>query len=81
MLSRSRLFLNRFVAAQRRVAGLEYLFSYGFDADELIRRLREHRLVQVLHTCRPATAPGRWDASRSLLSRRLIQSFEQRPTE
>lgn len=52
-------FVDRFGRAARAgFAGVEYMFPYGYDADELARLLHEHRLLQVLHNL-PA---GDWDA-------------------
>lgn len=43
-------FLDRFAAAaEAGFAGVEYLFPYEFDADDLARRLKATGLVQVLH--------------------------------
>ncbi|WP_282606395.1 2-oxo-tetronate isomerase [Pelagibius sp. Alg239-R121] len=50
-------FLDRFAAAAAAgFQGVEYLFPYDFDKDELANRLSEHRLTQVLHNL-PA---GNW---------------------
>ncbi|MFQ5764598.1 MAG: 2-oxo-tetronate isomerase [Rhodospirillales bacterium] len=52
-------FLERFAAAAGAgFAGVEYLFPYGYPADELAGRLKENNLEQVLHNL-PA---GDWDA-------------------
>ena len=52
-------FLERFgAAAKAGFQGVEYLFPYAYPKDELADRLREHRLVQVLHNL-PA---GNWEA-------------------
>src|SRR6476661_4492699 len=52
-------FLDRFDAAARAgFSGVEYLFPYEYDKRELIGRLRQHRLTQVLHNL-PA---GNWAA-------------------
>ena len=50
-------FLERFeAAANAGFRGVEFLFPYGYDAQVLGSRLREHGLVQVLHNL-PA---GNW---------------------
>lgn len=52
-------FLDRFAAAaEAGFRGVEYLFPYAFDKDELIEQLQSNRLTQVLHNL-PA---GDWDA-------------------
>ena len=52
-------FLDRFqAAAQAGFQGVEYLFPYACDKQELARRLQDNGLVQVLHNL-PA---GDWDA-------------------
>ena len=52
-------FLDRFAAAGAAgFTGVEYLFPYAFEADELAARLKDNGLVQVLHNL-PA---GDWDA-------------------
>jgi len=52
-------FDERFARAARAgFRGVEYMFPYAFDAQELSRLLREYRLQQVLHNL-PA---GDWDA-------------------
>lgn len=52
-------FLDRFAAASAAgFKGVEYLFPYAFEADELATRLRDNGLTQVLHNL-PA---GDWDA-------------------
>ncbi len=52
-------FLDRFAAASAAgFKGVEYLFPYAFEADELAARLRDNGLTQVLHNL-PA---GDWDA-------------------
>jgi hydroxypyruvate isomerase len=52
-------FLDRFeAAASAGFRGVEFLFPYAYDAQELKARLRDHRLVQVLHNL-PA---GNWTA-------------------
>ena len=52
-------FLERFeAAASAGFSGVEYLFPYDFDRDELAALLRRHALVQVLHNL-PA---GDWAA-------------------
>jgi len=43
-------FLDRFkAAADAGFKGVEYLFPYAFDKNELARRLNDHGLTQVLH--------------------------------
>ncbi len=52
-------FMDRFsAAAEARFKGVEYLFPYEYDKDDLRAALDEHGLVQVLHNL-PA---GDWDA-------------------
>ncbi len=52
-------FLGRFAAAAKDgFRGVEFLFPYGFSADEIKARLDEHGLTQVLFNC----PPGNWDA-------------------
>ncbi len=52
-------FLDRFgEAAKAGFKGVEYLFPYDFDKDELAGKLEEHNLTQVLHNL-PA---GDWGA-------------------
>lgn len=52
-------FLDRFAAASAAgFKGVEYLFPYAFEADELATRLRDNGLTQLLHNL-PA---GDWDA-------------------
>ena len=52
-------FLDRFAAASASgFKGVEYLFPYAFEADELAARLTDNGLVQVLHNL----PPGDWDA-------------------
>ena len=52
-------FLDRFAAAGRAgFAGVEYLFPYEHEPNEIRRRLDEHGLTQVLHNL-PA---GNWSA-------------------
>ena len=52
-------FLDRFAAASAAgFKGVEYLFPYAFNADELASRLKDNGLTQVLHNL-PA---GDWDA-------------------
>ena len=51
-------FTDRFSAASKAgFKGVEYLFPYEYDKEELINRLGENELVQVLHNL-PA---GNWD--------------------
>ena len=43
-------FLDRFdAAAKAGFKGVEYLFPYEFDKDELVERLKKNKLKQVLH--------------------------------
>src|SRR4051812_34045874 len=50
-------FLDRFAAAAAQgFRGVEFLFPYGNDPQELAQRLRDHQLIQVLHNL-PA---GNW---------------------
>ncbi|MFF7872578.1 2-oxo-tetronate isomerase [Streptomyces qaidamensis] len=52
-------FLDRFAAASADgFQGVEYLFPYRYDADELRRRLDDHGLVQVLFNA----PPGAWES-------------------
>ena len=52
-------FLDRFQAAAKAgFKGVEYLFPYAYDKQELAQRLQDNGLVQVLHNL-PA---GDWDA-------------------
>jgi len=52
-------FLERFAAAARDgFKAVEYLFPYGHRATDLARRLKEHKLEQVLFNA----PPGNWDA-------------------
>ena len=52
-------FLERFqAAAAAGFKGVEFLFPYGFDKNELAERLASHGLVQVLHNL-PA---GNWES-------------------
>jgi hydroxypyruvate isomerase len=52
-------FLDRFAAAaEAGFKGVEYLFPYAYDAQDLASRLKDNGLVQVLHNL-PA---GDWDA-------------------
>ena len=52
-------FLDRFeAAAQAGFKGVEYLFPYDFNRDELVERLQRNKLTQVLHNL-PA---GDWAA-------------------
>lgn len=53
-------FLDRFeAAASAGFQGVEYLFPYGFEKEELVEQLRKHELTQVLYNL-PA---GNWGAS------------------
>ena len=57
MLFGESAFLDRFAAAANQgFRGVEFLFPYANDAQDLAERLREHGLVQVLHNL-PA---GNW---------------------
>lgn len=59
MLFQEQNFLDRFGAAARAgFTGVEYLFPYPFDKQELADKLAENGLVQVLHNL-PC---GNWDA-------------------
>ncbi len=50
MLYNEHGFMDRFAAAAKDgFEGVEYLFPYDFPKDELAARLKQHRLVQVLH--------------------------------
>ena len=52
-------FLDRFEAAARAgFRGVEYLFPYAYDKEQLVEGLQAHDLVQVLHNL----PPGNWDA-------------------
>lgn len=52
-------FLERFgAAAADGFKGVEYLFPYEFEAEQLAAQLQAHRLEQVLFNC----PPGDWDA-------------------
>ncbi len=52
-------FLDRFEAAARAgFRGVEYLFPYAYDKEQLVERLQTHNLVQVLHNL----PPGNWKA-------------------
>jgi len=43
-------FIDRFAAAAHAgFSGVEYLFPYDYDKDQLAAQLRKHRLTQVLH--------------------------------
>ncbi|MCX5589884.1 hydroxypyruvate isomerase [Alcaligenes endophyticus] len=59
MLFNEHDFLDRFqAAADAGFKGVEYLFPYAYDKQELADRLQQHSLTQVLHNL-PA---GNWDA-------------------
>jgi hydroxypyruvate isomerase len=59
MLFTEHAFLDRFAAAaEAGFTGVEYLFPYAWPHQELVARLRDHGLQQVLHNL-PA---GDWDA-------------------
>jgi len=59
MLYNEHPFLDRFAAAARDgFRGVEYLFPYAFDANELARRLADQGLQQVLFNA----PPGDWEA-------------------
>ena len=52
-------FLDRFEAAAKAgFTGVEYLFPYDFDKNQLAERLRQYGLTQVLHNF----PPGDWEA-------------------
>ncbi len=52
-------FLDRFqAAAEAGFRGVEFLFPYAYDKDEIAARLDRHGLVQVLHNL----PPGDWEA-------------------
>lgn len=52
-------FFDRFEAAARAgFRGVEYLFPYAYEKEQLVERLQAHNLVQVLHNL----PPGNWDA-------------------
>jgi len=52
-------FAQRFAAAAREgFKGVEYLFPYEHDKDELKQHLAQHKLTQVLHNL----PPGNWQA-------------------
>jgi hydroxypyruvate isomerase len=52
-------FLDRFEAAARAgFRGVEYLFPYAYDKEQLVEGLQAHDLVQVLHNL----PPGNWEA-------------------
>ncbi|MFQ5994554.1 MAG: hydroxypyruvate isomerase [Acidiferrobacterales bacterium] len=52
-------FLDRFEAAAKvGFKGVEYLFPYSYDKEQLAERLQQHGLTQVLHNL----PPGNWDA-------------------
>jgi len=58
MLFTEHAFLDRFAAAaEAGFTGVEYLFPYAWSQQELVARLRDHGLQQVLHNL-PA---GDWD--------------------
>jgi hydroxypyruvate isomerase len=51
-------FLDRFEsAAKAGFSGVEYLFPYAYEKEQLVEKLRKNRLVQVLHNL-PA---GNWE--------------------
>jgi hydroxypyruvate isomerase len=51
-------FIDRFAAAARDgFRGVEYLFPYAFDAQEIAQQLKAHGLEQVLFNA----PPGHWD--------------------
>ena len=59
MLYNEHSFLDRFAAAAADgFEGVEYLFPYAFDAQQLAQKLRDHGLKQVLFNA----PPGNWDA-------------------
>jgi hydroxypyruvate isomerase len=52
-------FLDRFeAAAQAGFRGVEYLFPYAYEKEQLVEGLQAHDLVQVLHNL----PPGNWEA-------------------
>ncbi len=52
-------FLARFEAAARAgFKGVEYLFPYAYQKEQLLEHLQTHDLVQVLHNL----PPGNWEA-------------------
>lgn len=52
-------FLDRFAAAAKAgFTGVEYLFPYDYAVDDLIQRLGDNNLIQVLHNM----PPGDWRA-------------------
>ena len=58
MLYQELPFLDRFgAAAKDGFRGVEYLFPYAFEAREILARLDEHGLQQVLFNA----PPGNWD--------------------
>lgn len=57
LLYNEHAFLDRFAAAAKAgFTGVEYLFPYDFDKNQLAEQLQKHRLIQVLHNL-PA---GNW---------------------
>ena len=57
MLYNEHAFMDRFAAAAKAgFTGVEYLFPYDFDKDQLAGQLHQHKLTQVLHNL-PA---GNW---------------------
>lgn len=59
LLYNEHAFLDRFAAAALDgFQGVEYLFPYGFAAKDLVQRLADHGLQQVLFNA----PPGDWDA-------------------
>jgi hydroxypyruvate isomerase len=69
-------FLDRFAAAaEAGFTGVEYLFPYDFDKNELASRLKQHGLTQVLHNL----PPGNWAAGErgiAILPERLTEFRE-----
>ncbi len=58
MMYQEHAFLDRFgAAAKDGFAGVEYLFPYAFDVQDLAQRLKDHGLTQVLFNA----PPGDWD--------------------
>jgi len=52
-------FIERFgLARDAGFAGVEFLFPYAFDADDILERLQRHQLQLVLHNL----PPGDWQA-------------------
>ena len=59
LLYNEHAFLDRFAAAARDgFAAVEFLFPYALEAKELVQRLHDNGLQQVLFNA----PPGNWDA-------------------